>query len=235
MNRLRPTNLWLAGVALAALPLVLLVWHWDAVGYYAREAFSILSDPQRTQSFVEGFGAAAPIVFMAVQMGQVIIAPVPGEVTGFVGGYLFGTLPGFLYSSVALTAGSLINFWIGRRLGRRFVAKHMPPEHLARFDRLFNEKGILVIFFLFLLPGFPKDYFCLFLGLTALPLRLLLLMAAIGRMPGTLVLSIQGAALLNRDYRAAVAAALVSLVVAGVVYRYREPITRWADRVGRHR
>ncbi|MFH1984897.1 MAG: hypothetical protein ABIL58_23905 [Pseudomonadota bacterium] len=84
-------------------------------------------------------------------------------------------------------------------------------------------------------PCFPKDYFCLFLCLTALPLSLRLLMAAFGRIPGTFVLSIQGASLLNRDYRAAIAVALASMVVAGVVYRYRGPITRWAERGGRHR
>ena len=66
------------------------------------------------------------MVFMGIQILQVIFAPVPGEATGFIGGYLFGVLEGFLYSSLALAIGSWINFSIGRFLGVRYVRKMIP-------------------------------------------------------------------------------------------------------------
>src|SRR5205807_2641072 len=36
------------------------------------------------------WGVLAPVIFMGLQALQVIIAPIPGELTGILGGYLFG-------------------------------------------------------------------------------------------------------------------------------------------------
>jgi uncharacterized membrane protein YdjX (TVP38/TMEM64 family) len=216
-------------IVLAGAGLLLVVFHepvWDA----AAAAYDLFSDRSRIQAFVEGFGAAAPLAFMSVQVFQVLLAPIPGEFTGFIGGYLFGTFAGFIYSSIALTLGSYINFLVGKALGRPFVERIIPPAQLDRFDRLFSPKGILVVFLLFIFPGFPKDYFCLFLGLTALPIRLLVLLAAVGRMPGTFLLSLQGASLYRGDYHLLAVAAVFSVALSLVAFRYRHRLYAWAER-----
>ena len=58
----------------------------------------------------------------------------------------------------------------------------------SRIDRLINRQGIIALFIMFAIPGFPKDYLCLALGLSTLPVKLFALMACVGRMPGTLML-----------------------------------------------
>jgi uncharacterized membrane protein YdjX (TVP38/TMEM64 family) len=186
------------------------------------------------EAFIASFGVGAPLVFMILQVLQVIFAPVPGEATGFMGGYLFGTALGFLYSSLALTVGSGINFAIGRFLGNRYVRKLIPSEKLERFDFLLKHQGIIVVFCLFVLPGFPKDYLCLFLGLSALPWKVFLILTAIGRMPGTLLLSLQGAAIYDRMYGVFGFVLLVCLLGALLAYRFREAIYRWVERMNRH-
>ena len=155
--------------------------------------FQFLSDKEKTSAYIESFGPASPLIFMAIQVLQVMFAPVPGEATGFIGGYLFGVIKGFFFSSIALSLGSLINFGVGRFLGQRYVRKLIPPRQLKLFDTMIKREGALVVFILFVLPGFPKDYLCLFLGLSALPIKIFLFMATFGRMPGTLILSLQGA------------------------------------------
>jgi uncharacterized membrane protein YdjX (TVP38/TMEM64 family) len=179
--------------------------------------------------FVAGFGSAGPVVFVLIQICQVILAPIPGEVSGFIGGYLFGAWKGFAYSTIGLTAGSWLNFVIARFFGNRYIRGWIPPRHLERFDRLVSKGGIFVIFLLFVFPGFPKDYFCLFLGLTRLPLKIFILIAAIGRMPGTLMLSIQGASLYSENYLLFGWLTAICLVVAGIGWRYREPIYAWIE------
>ena len=42
------------------------------------------------------WGILAPVIFIALQALQVIIAPIPGEVTGILGGFLFGEWLGLL-------------------------------------------------------------------------------------------------------------------------------------------
>ena len=85
---------------------------WQNLSYF----YHLLADRDRVRDFIASFGWGAPLVFMGIQILQVIFAPVPGEATGFIGGYLFGVLKGFVYSSAALAVGSYINFSIGRFL-----------------------------------------------------------------------------------------------------------------------
>ena len=114
----------------------------------AEQVWAVVSDREETARFLTAFGDGAPAAFMLFQVLQVIFAPVPGEATGFIGGYLFGVARGFIYSSLALTVGSMINFYIGRFFGQRYIRKLIPEKHLARFDRVVSRKGVLLIFIL---------------------------------------------------------------------------------------
>ncbi len=192
-----------------------------------------ISDRDQVEQFIAAFGNGAPIAFMAIQVLQVVLAPVPGEATGFIGGYLFGTVKGFLYSSLALAAGSWINFAIGRYLGKRFVRRWIPAGKLMRFDHLFRRQGVIVLLILFIFPGFPKDYLCLFLGITAIPLKAFLLLASIGRMPGTLMLSLQGEFLFQKNYAVFAMVFGVTVLVAALSIRHRDAIYRWMERLNR--
>ena len=215
-------------IACAMLILVVLFRDsiWENVSFY----YHLLSDRDKVRDFIASFGLGAPLIFMGIQVLQVIFAPVPGEATGFIGGYLFGVLQGFIYSSVALAIGSWINFSIGRFLGVRFVRKMIPVDKFEKFDSMLKRQGIIVLFLLFIFPGFPKDYLCLFLGLSTLPLKVFILLASVGRMPGTFLLSLQGAYLFEENYVVLGLVAAVCAVLFFVIYRYRENLYLWIER-----
>ena len=170
---------------------------WSNVSFY----YHLLSDRDKVRDFIASFGLGAPLVFMGIQVLQVIFAPVPGEATGFIGGYLFGVLKGFIYSSVALAVGSWINFSIGRFLGVRYVRKLI-----------------------------PADYLCLFLGLSTLPLKVFILLTSVGRMPGTFLLSLQGKYLFEENYAVLGIVAAICAVLFVVIFRYRESLYLWIER-----
>ena len=195
-----------------------------------RRWMALISDREWIRSTIESYGWAAPIVFIGIQVAQVIAAPVPGEATGFIGGYLFGALLGFLYSSIGLGIGSLINFGIGRYFGARLVRQFIPEEKFKRINRLINRQGVIAVFLMFVIPGFPKDYLSLALGLTTLPTKVFAVLACIGRMPGTLVLSLQGASLYDQNYFLLVIVAAVCLASVLLAYRWREPLYRWIEK-----
>jgi uncharacterized membrane protein YdjX (TVP38/TMEM64 family) len=199
---------------------------WANVSFY----YHLLSDRDKVRDFITSFGLGAPLVFMGIQILQVIFAPVPGEATGFIGGYLFGVLQGFIYSSVSLAIGSWINFSIGRFLGVRYVRKMIPVDKFEKFDSMLKRQGIIVLFLLFVFPGFPKDYLCLFLGLSTLPLKVFILLVSVGRMPGTFLLSLQGAYLFEENYVVLGLVAAVCAVLFVVIYRYRENLYLWIER-----
>jgi uncharacterized membrane protein YdjX (TVP38/TMEM64 family) len=226
----KSTAIWLATAAaviivlgsLAATPGV-----WAKIRGWA----GLIADREWVRAAVESCGWAAPLAFIGIQITQVIAAPVPGEATGFIGGYLFGTLQGFLYSSIGLAIGSLVNFGIGRFLGERFVRRLIPEEKFKRIDRLINRQGVIAVFLMFIIPGFPKDYLSLALGLSTLPLKVFAILACIGRMPGTLVLSLQGASLYDQNYFLLAVVAVACLVLALLAYRFREPLYRWVEKM----
>jgi uncharacterized membrane protein YdjX (TVP38/TMEM64 family) len=192
--------------------------------------YNILTDREQITIFINSFGAGAPAVFMLAQVFQVVFAPIPGEATGFIGGYLFGAVKGFVYSSIALFVGSWINFTIGRFLGKRYIRKLMPADKLNRFDTILKRQGIIVVSILFIFPGFPKDYLCLFLGLTAIPFKVFILIASIGRMPGTYMLSLQGACLYKQMYGMFALIFGLCIVFAFIAFRYREDLYQWIER-----
>jgi uncharacterized membrane protein YdjX (TVP38/TMEM64 family) len=225
----KPARIWIAAAAAAFL--LGLILFTPSIGAEMRRWLALITDREWIRATVESYGWAAPLVFIAVQVAQVLAAPVPGEATGFIGGYLFGTLPGFIYSSIGLGIGSLVNFVIGRFLGERFVRRLVPEEKFRRIDRLVNRQGLIAVFLMFVIPGFPKDYLSLALGLTTLPLRVFAILAFIGRMPGTLVLSLKGASLYDQNYVLLAVVAAACLALAALAYRYRQPLYRWIEKM----
>src|SRR2546425_6873311 len=108
-------------VAVSALALGLCAWLivTDAPAY--RFVVRLYEDKQLMHAMLNRWGVLAPVVFIAIQALQVIIAPIPGEVTGLLGGFVFGQWLGFFYSTVGLTIGSLRGFLGGRWLGAAVV------------------------------------------------------------------------------------------------------------------
>ena len=183
---------------------------------------------QALRDFITSFGPYAPLVFILIQASQVILSPIPGEATGFIGGFIFG-LPAFFYSTVGLSIGSIVAFLIARRFRpyvRPWVEKN---SYYMKFERLLGHQGIFVTFLLFVFPGFPKDFLCYFLGLSTMPWEVFLLVCTLGRMPGTLMLTFQGADLFEaRFMRFAIVTGLTILVLIPM-YLKREALYEWIE------
>jgi len=224
-------TLALVALSLAGLLIIARCLGWEPLWHRIIAWYGLVSDRSQVETFMKDWGPiGAPLAFIAVQVFQVVFAPIPGEASGFAGGYLFGVIPGLIYSTIGLTLGSVINFMLGRFLGRRYVATWMSAESLERFDRLAKREGAILFFVFFLFPGFPKDYLCVFLGLTGISLKAFTLMACVGRIPGTLMLSLQGAEVFQHDYATLVVLILITLAFAVPAYHWRDRVYTWIDR-----
>jgi uncharacterized membrane protein YdjX (TVP38/TMEM64 family) len=169
----------------------------------------------------------AAFIFIGLQILQVIAAPVPGEVTGFVGGIFFGTARGVLYSTIGLTIGSWIAFMIARIAGRPLVEKLVKPETITRYDYVMKHKGLFLAFLMFLMPGFPKDYLCYMLGLGHMGHRDFLIVSTTGRLVGTVLLTLTGSFFRSKHYAAFFTVLGISMLFILLVMVYRSSIERW--------
>ncbi len=221
----------LVGVIVIVIVLgLLLAFFWSYISPWIEDWSKFLASKERVRAWLLSFGKAAPLVFVAIQSLQVIVAPIPGEATGFLGGYLFGITNGFLLSTMGLTIGSTMAFLLGRWLEIHFVEKIVAKETLDKFDFIVERQGTLIAFLLFLIPGFPKDYLCFILGLSKMPLRIFLLIVTIGRMPGTFLLTLQGANVYKGNYITFFILLAVFLLAGLLLFLYKETVYRWLRR-----
>ena len=180
-------------------------------------------------------GAFAPLVFIGLQILQVIIAPIPGEATGVLGGYLFGALPSFAYSSIGLTIGSCLAFIIARLLSDLIRNRLEQSTLYKRFNHLVSKGDFVIPFVLFLLPGFPKDSLAYLLGMSHMPLPVFLFVTGVGRMPGTLLLSFQGAEIYQGNYLKLVLLLAFSALIAIPYAFYHKRLLAWLTHYSRRK
>jgi len=173
------------------------------------------------------WGVLAPVIFMGLQALQVIIAPIPGEVTGILGGYLFGQWVGLLYSTIGLTVGSVAAFAIGRWLGTHCVEKLVSPDIWRKMGFIVEAEGAILCFVIFLIPGLPKDMTCYLFGLSPMPFWVFATISTLGRIPGTWVLSAQGAHTAAGDYVQVILLTALVVAVALPLYYYRNRLVEW--------
>ena len=173
------------------------------------------------------WGVLAPVIFIALQALQVIVSPIPGEATGILGGYLFGQWLGLLYSTIGLTLGSVVAFGIGRWLGAHYVKNLVSAETWNRLGFIVEAEGAVLCFIVYLIPGLPKDIVCYLFGISPMPLWVFALVSGLGRIPGTWVLSAQGAHTAAGDYMQAILVTAVAVAAALPLYYYRHRIMVW--------
>ncbi len=188
--------------------------HFDIYVYFLSRTKAV--------DLIKSYHPYGEIVFIGMQILQVVFAPIPGDVTGLIGGFIYGPVLGTIYSTIGLTAGSWLAFTLGRTFGLPFVEKTVKPDVLKKYDYLLEHKGALVSFILFIIPGFPKDYLCYILGLSHLRIWNFLLVSTLGRLLGTIILSICGSYARKDQF----AALFIAFGIGGlgilVAYLYRE-------------
>ena len=85
----------------------------------------------------------------------------------------------------------------------------------------------MVCLVLFAFPGFPKDVLCYLLGVSRMPFGTFMVVSTIGRMPGTYLLSLQGATLRNEDYWMAGVIAVLCGFFLLIAYLFRARLFSW--------
>jgi len=158
---------------------------------------AVFSSAEALKAWVDGFGPAAPILFFAVQVAQVIVSPIPGSATTVVGGMMFGFWPAFALSTVAVLIGSLLAFGLARAFGRPLVSRMVGPTITERYLGAMTSRARIALLLMFLLPFFPDDVLSLVAGLTGISWLFFLLAVLFTRPWGLLFSALIGSGALN--------------------------------------
>lgn len=141
-------------------------------------------DAAALQAWVEGAGAAGPLLFIAIYALATVLF-LPGSVITLAGGALFGPVWGTLWNLTGATLGAALAFLIARYLGADWVARRAGPR-LTRLNEGVAAEGWRFVAFVRLVPLFPFNLLNYALGLTRLPFLAYVLASWVFMLPGAI-------------------------------------------------
>jgi uncharacterized membrane protein YdjX (TVP38/TMEM64 family) len=184
--------------------------------------FSDLSDREALVAAMRSSGASGYLACLAIQFAQVVVFMIPGEITQFAAGYVFGAWKGFGLSLAGIMLGSAAAYGFGKVAGRPALSRLIGEKAMDRFDQaVLSPRAPTALFLLFLLPGAPKDAMSYGAGVSGFPLGKFVLISGLGRIPALLASTLIGAQVYDRDYAsvAITGAAAAAMAVAFWLYQ----------------
>jgi uncharacterized membrane protein YdjX (TVP38/TMEM64 family) len=170
--------------------------------------------PEGIRDWLDGLGAWAPLVFVALMTAAVVVSPIPSVPLDIAAGLAFGLVWGTLYTLLGAEIGAVIAFTIARRLGRPRLARRLPGAAMRRIDDLATRRGARAILLMRLLPVFNFDWVSYAAGLTSMPLPVFALATFVGMIPPVIAIVAVGATISdNPTLAGAIFAALVLAVL----------------------
>ncbi|MGH7681701.1 MAG: TVP38/TMEM64 family protein [Candidatus Eiseniibacteriota bacterium] len=170
MNRTRVVGVLLAAMIVAAV-------------VFAAIALAPVLTRERIEGWVHGAGAWGPAVLLLLQVGQILIAPIPGVFVPILAGVLYGPIVGPAITVAGTCIGSAAAYWIGRGGGRPLAERLIGADGLERAGRLLGGKRWLALVPLFLIPLSPSDALCFAAGIVRMDWARFCAAVALGRVP----------------------------------------------------
>ena len=160
-------------------------------------------DETQIAGWIERFGLLAPLVYVLLLASTIIFTPLPSVPVDIAGGLAFGLLLGTLYTLVGGMLGATVNFYLARRLGRRFVERKLSRQAMEQIDNLAERMGAKIVFLTRLIPLFNFDWVSYAAGLTLISFRVYAIASLLGMLPPVIGIVYVGDVLLTHPGRSA--------------------------------
>ncbi len=167
---------------------------------------------------IQSFGIFAPLLFVLLQVVQIVVAFIPGGPVPMIGGAVFGTVPGILLSLAGSFLGTALVYYLVQWIGRPLLELFVKEEHLKRFAFLQNRRKMeRIVFLLFLCPGLPKDALTYIVAFNkTIPPLPLFFLTTIARLPAMALTVKMGSSLWTGNWKMVALVAGIMAVVAGL-------------------
>ncbi|WP_315115183.1 VTT domain-containing protein [uncultured Clostridium sp.] len=216
--------------------LIMSLLFFMTLGYIFRKEleymFNVLRDQKQIKEFITSFGSGAKIVFIILQIAQVVIFIIPGEIIQTAGGYIFGTVRGTIFSIIGISIGATILFLLTKKYKEKLVDKLIPNSIKTKFEKILNCKKInLIVFLIYLLPGIPKDGLTFLCALTKMNLKDFILYSSLGRMPALVVSCYYGQSLALGNKSMIIIGTIIILMIFLIGVIFKEAIFKSLEKV----
>ncbi len=161
--------------------------------------------PEAFKAYIKSFGWKGYLVALGLQILQVFVAIIPGEVVEIGAGVSFGWFGGTLICMAGCAIASAGVFFLVKTAGMKAVSFFVDPARINNLRFLNNDKKLdRTVFLLFFIPGTPKDLLTYFIGLTRMKFGNFIAISTVARLPSLVSSTIGGSFVSNGNYLAAI-------------------------------
>jgi len=152
-------------------------------------------DKERLHSWIKGFGAWGPLVYILIYS----VTPslfLPGLPVTIAGGLAFGPVYGTLFAIVGATIGACLAFLVARYFARQQVESLLEGK-LKKIDEGVEKKGWIFVAITRLIPIFPFNLLNYAFGLTKIKFSHYAITSFFCMLPGTAAYVVLSSSLLD--------------------------------------
>ncbi len=211
-------------VILIGIPAYIYFFHHDLIDRF--------SSIEKVEAFFAQYRSQSILIYLGLQVIQIVICILPGAALQFSAGYLFHFWLGLLLTLSGALVGTVLTYYLGKLLGRDAVHMIFGEEKIQNMlTKINSKKGVIIVFLIYLIPGVPKDLCTYAAGLSEMKLKPFLILSMVGRTPAMMGSLIIGQQVHMGGYTSAaiIGGIAVVLCVVGVVFRRQ--ITDFFDKI----
>lgn len=203
--------------------------------YYMFKYRNVFEDMEGIKNFVLSFGHFSFIIFILIQILQIVVVFIPGEIVQIVGGYIFGPYMSFALCILGVLIGGSICFLLSKKFGKPLVDKITSKNtswivkkiESTRHKKSGRASATRIMFILYLIPGIPKDILGYISGISDMSLKEFLLISTIGRAPALFFTCFFGDQLTTKNTKLIIIFAGVFAVIFALIFVFsRKHIAR---------
>lgn len=175
----------------------------------------IVADPTKFKEWMDGFGIWDDLIFVILRSAQTIFKFIPAEPIEIASGYIWGITGGTVYCLLGNLIGTVAILSLTRKYGKKAVDYFVPVKNQKIVYYFKDSRKIYwMIFFLYLIPGMPKDGFTYMAGVLHIKVIPYLILTGIARIPSIATSAICGSLLAEQEYRVSIGILIITCILA---------------------
>jgi len=223
-DRIRNRIKFISIVLKFSLLMVILVCVPLYIWFFQQDLIHQFSDIDDVKAYFEQYKTASVLIYIGLQMIQIIISLIPGQALQFVAGLLYGFWAGFLISLIGAMAGTIVTYYLARFLGKDALHVLFGKRHIEDYlNKINSKKGYILVFLIYLIPGVPKDLCSYAAGLSNMKLKVFLIISTVGRSPGMMGSLLIGKGIGEGNYTTVIIIGIIAVIffIFGIIYHSR--------------
>lgn len=192
-----------------------------------------IEDPLVFRDYIKSHGIYGSLIFLLLQIFQIVISIIPGEFVEIVAGISFGWFYGFILCEIGIFIGSSLIFLLCRKVGKPIVKSFVGERQFKRLEKIDKHPSRdRIIFLIFLIPGLPKDVLTYVASFFNIKYMKFIIISMVARIPSIITSTIAGGYLLEAQYLEAVIIFIVTGIFSVFCYILSDKIM---NKINEHR